>query len=50
MVVPKLPGVQMLTVRVPQNAPAGDSVAVQVFSQTSSAQSNIVDITIELVQ
>ncbi len=48
--VPKLPGMQMLTVSVPQNAVAGDTVPVQVFSQTTSAQSNTVDIAIEPVQ
>jgi uncharacterized protein (TIGR03437 family) len=46
--VPKSPGVQMLTVRVPQSVPVGDSIPVQVLSQTTNAKSNTVTIAIEL--
>lgn len=45
--VPQLPGYQMLTVRVPPDAPVGDSIPVQVFSQAPSTQSNTVTIAIE---
>ena len=46
--VSKNPGVQMLTVRVPQSVPVGDNVPVQVFSLTTNAKSNPVTIAIEL--
>jgi len=45
--VSKSPGVQMLTVRVPQSVPVGDSIPVQVLSQTTNAKSNTVTIAIE---
>lgn len=47
--VSKSPGVQMLTVLVPQSVPVGDSIPVQVFSLTSNAKSNPVTIAIEQV-
>ena len=45
--VPLYPGLQMLSVSVPQNVPVGDSIPVQVFSQAQGAQSNTVTIAIE---
>ncbi len=45
--IPQFPGYQMLTIRVPQNAPVGDSVPVQVLSQGRSTQSNTVTVAIE---
>ncbi len=45
--VPKQPGVQMLTVSVPQSVPVGDSIPVQVFSPSANVTSNTVTIAIE---
>ena len=45
--VPKQPGVQMLTVRVPQSVPVGDSIPVQVLSPSANVTSNTVTIAIE---
>ena len=45
--VPQFPGFQMLTVRVPQSVPVGDSIPVQVFSQGRSVESNTVTVAIE---
>ena len=45
--VPLYPGLQMLTVSVPQGVPVGDSIPVQVFSQGQGSQSNTVTVAIE---